>query len=114
MKKLVISLFTVIGMCAFINMNADAADATAGKTKYDLLCVSCHGATGQGDGVAAAALNPKPKNLQKTTKTDAELTKIIKEGGASMGMSALMPAWGATLKENDIADIVAYIKSFKK
>ena len=37
-------------------------DAKAGKAKYDANCIGCHGASGKGDGVAAAALNPKPQD----------------------------------------------------
>ena len=37
-------------------------DPKAGKAKYDANCVGCHGATGKGDGAAAAALNPKPQD----------------------------------------------------
>lgn len=93
---------------------AHAGDAVAGKAKYDMLCVSCHGATGAGDGVAAAALNPKPRNLTVTTKTDAELHKVIKEGGAANALSASMPAWGAMLPDPDIDNVIAYVRSLKK
>jgi mono/diheme cytochrome c family protein len=34
-----------------------------GKASYDLNCSSCHGDKGLGDGVAGAALQPKPRNL---------------------------------------------------
>ena len=36
----------------------------AGKTSFTTNCASCHGATGMGDGVASAALNPKPRNFK--------------------------------------------------
>lgn len=36
----------------------------AGKTSFNTNCSSCHGATGLGDGIAAAALNPKPRNFK--------------------------------------------------
>lgn len=89
-------------------------DATAGKTKFDMFCVTCHGSTGAGDGPAANALDPKPKNLQTTTRTDDELKKIIKEGGASQGLSTTMVAWGGTLTDVDIENVVAYIRTLKK
>lgn len=34
-----------------------------GKASYEINCSSCHGARGAGDGVAAASLDPKPRNL---------------------------------------------------
>lgn len=88
-------------------------DAAAGKVKYDTLCASCHGPTGLGDGAAAATLNPKPKNLQVTTRSDDELKKIVKLGGPSAGLSPLMVAWGGVLTDTDIDNVVAYIRTLK-
>jgi mono/diheme cytochrome c family protein len=34
-----------------------------GKASYEMNCASCHGDKGLGDGVAAEALEPKPRNL---------------------------------------------------
>ncbi len=34
-----------------------------GKGLYEQQCVACHGATGQGNGPAGAALNPPPRNF---------------------------------------------------
>ncbi len=33
-----------------------------GKNSFNINCVPCHGPKGAGDGPAAAALNPKPRN----------------------------------------------------
>ncbi|MAF27165.1 MAG: hypothetical protein CME07_04800 [Gemmatimonadetes bacterium] len=58
-------------------------------------CGACHGATGAGDGLAAVALNPKPRSFldaewQKTAK-DEEIETIILKGGPAVGLSPLMP-----------------------
>lgn len=90
------------------------ADLSAGKAKYNQFCATCHGASGKGDGPAAAALNPKPRNLSATKRSDAELKKIIKEGGAANGMSPLMPPWGPSLSEQDVTNLIAYIRSLAK
>ena len=63
---------------------------------YKSRCTLCHGAAGKGDGPAAAALNPKPRDLgdaawQKSA-TDEHIEKIILGGGAAVGKSPLMPA----------------------
>ncbi len=93
-------------------------DAQAGKKTYDVLCASCHGNTGKGDGPAAAALPTKPQNLADgkyvSTLKDEYLFKVIKEGGASVGKSALMPPWGGQLKDQDIWNVVAHIRSLSK
>lgn len=93
-------------------------DAKAGKAKYDQLCVGCHGASGKGDGPAAAALNPKPGNFTDckgmAKESDKNLFKIIKDGSQSVGRSPLMPPWGSSLKDAEIQNLVAYIRSFCK
>ncbi len=59
-------------------------------------CVTCHGAAGKGDGAAAAALTPKPRDLSQaswqSSVTDEHIEKIIAEGGQGVGLSMLMPA----------------------
>ena len=34
-----------------------------GKASYETNCATCHGPGGKGDGEAAIALDPKPRNL---------------------------------------------------
>ena len=91
-----------------------AGDAAAGKLKYDMLCSSCHGPGGKGDGVAGAALNPKPRDMtdaawQKATN-DESITKVIKLGGPAIGKSPLMVAWGPMLSDADKLKIDAFVK----
>lgn len=98
---------------------ADAkGDPKAGKAKYDSFCASCHGATGKGDGAAAAALNPKPGDFtdckMMSSRSDKFLYKIIKEGGQAVNKSPLMPPWGGSLSDQDIANLVSYVRSFCK
>lgn len=93
-------------------------DAKAGKAKYAQLCAGCHGATGNGNGPAAAALNPKPKDFADckvmAKESDKNLFKIIKEGGQSVGRSPMMPSWKASVKDPDIQNLVAYVRTFCK
>ena len=90
-------------------------DVKAGKSKYDANCVGCHGTSGKGDGPAAKALNPKPQDHTdgKTMNalTDQYLFDIIKEGGAAVKKAPLMPAGKSKFKDQDIWDLVAYIRS---
>ncbi len=106
---LVVSLFS--GM-AFAQTKGDAK---AGKVKYDANCVGCHGATGKGDGPAAAALNPKPQDHTNgkvmNALSDKYLFDIIKNGGAAMKKAPFMPASKKKLTDQEIWDVVAYIRS---
>ena len=92
-------------------------DPKAGKTKYDASCVGCHGATGKGDGAAAAALNPKPGDFTDgkamNSLSDKYLFNIIKNGGVAEKKSPLMPA-SPKLKDQEVWNMVAYIRSLAK
>jgi mono/diheme cytochrome c family protein len=102
-----------------------AGDAAKGKVLYDTNCLSCHGATGAGDGPVGAALpEPKPRNFQtgdfkfdvdKDGKpgSDADLEAVIKNGAAAYGGNPMMAPW-PQLSDQDRADLVAYIRSLKK
>jgi cytochrome c oxidase cbb3-type subunit 3 len=109
---------SLIALCALVLGTAlfsHAADVEQGKKLYGQFCASCHGQSGKGDGPAAAALNPKPRDhTDKETMSklsDDELLKVIKNGGASIGKSPLMPAWGASLKDEQIKDVIAYVRT---
>ncbi len=100
---------------AFAMVSTPAQAQDVGKAKYDMFCTSCHGATGKGDGPAGSALNPKPRDLtdaawQKSV-TDELIAKAIKEGGAAIGKSPLMPPWGHSLNEEELKAVVAYVRS---
>lgn len=92
--------------------------ADPGKTTYDQYCMTCHGTTGAADGPGAQSLDPKPANFQDPKfwegKTDDYLKKVIKEGGAAVGKSPMMIAWGAVLSDAQIDQVIAHIKTFKK
>lgn len=99
-------------------MDVSAADANAGKAKYQQFCGACHGPNGKGDGPAAGSLNPKPQDHSDTTYmkslSDEQIFKIIKMGGTAVGKSPTMPPWGGALSDDDIKNVVAYIRSLAK
>ena len=101
-----------------VGTTAVPSDAAKGKDTFAKSCGTCHGNTGKGDGPAGAALNPKPKDLTDkayVSKLDDQyLTKIIGKGGAAAGKSPLMPPFSSQLKEQDIKDVIAYIRSLAK
>lgn len=72
------------------------AKAAAAKQLFSSYCSTCHGTAGQGDGPAAATLDPKPASFASAawqdSVTDKHLLKVIREGGAAAGKSPLMVA----------------------
>jgi len=117
-SRLFVSFGLLILLAPGLGLAQTTGDAKAGKAKYDALCVGCHGATGKGDGAAAAALTPKPgdfTNCKEMAKlSDDFLYKIVKDGGQGVKKSPMMPPWGASLNEQGLHNMVAYVKSFCK
>jgi len=97
---------------------APAQQTFDAKGQFQTVCATCHGTTGEGNGPGAAALDPKPANFTDPAfwkdKTDDVLIKAIREGGASVGKSPLMPAWGALYDQAKAEALLAYIKTLKK
>lgn len=94
-------------------------DAAKGAETYKLYCLPCHGEKGAGDGIAAAALNPKPRNFTDkalmASIPDKEVYTAIKDGGAAVGKSPLMVAWGPVLNDDQkVHDVAAYVRSLAK
>jgi mono/diheme cytochrome c family protein len=92
-----------------------AADPARGATHYATLCASCHGPRGAGDGPAGQGLDPKPRRHDDGAYMNAlsneHLFKVIKEGGASVGKSPLMAPWGGALSDDQIRDVVAFVRT---
>ncbi len=89
------------------------ANISAGHQLYASQCAACHGEHGQGDGPAAAQLNPPPANLawamQTPMASDGFLFWTISEGGVPFGSA--MPPFKSTLKEEEIWKVVLYLRT---
>ena len=93
------------------------ADPNHGKTYYYSYCIGCHGWLMHGDGPSASELNPRPRTLTRgeymQKKTNLELFTVIKGGGEAVSLSSSMPNWGNVLQDQDIWDIVAFIRAMQ-
>jgi mono/diheme cytochrome c family protein len=80
---------------------------SAGARHYSALCTGCHLAPGITKSDIRPGLYPHPPNLaQEDIKDTGRAFWIVKHG---IKMSA-MPAWGKTLDDAAIWDIVAFVQ----
>jgi mono/diheme cytochrome c family protein len=91
----------------------DSVDAgmVRGSLVFFNYCATCHGVNADGKGRAARLYNPAPANLRSSDKNEAYMTLIVRTGGKAMARSEFMPAWGDELTDEQIADVVTYLKS---
>ena len=84
------------------------------RETYQWYCAQCHGIKGKGDGINAKFLTVPPRNHTKAqyleTRTDEQFFEAIKFGGLSVGRAPCMPAWGNTLSDSTIRELVRYIR----
>ena len=115
---------TRVGLLLFLalplvlgSLSGEAFAAEDGAAIYKSYCATCHGDTGKGDGAASASLDPKPASFVDpkfwSSRDDAAVKKVIKDGGASVGKSSLMIAWGSVLDDAKIDAVIKHLKTFK-
>lgn len=96
-------------------LEGDRAAIERGAETYQALCVSCHGEQGRGEGAAGASLDPPPGNLADPERmaalSDGYLFWRIAEGGSFEPFNSMMPSWEALLSEQEIWELVSYIRT---
>ena len=82
-----------------------------GRTLFAKNCVACHGPSGQGDGPAAVALNPKPRDFTRKDgwKNGSRIADIY--GTLSKGLPPSAMAAYDTLSPRDRMALVHYVRS---
>jgi mono/diheme cytochrome c family protein len=103
-------------VCVLVCGSATVARAQDAKQVYEKSCAACHGVSGKADGPAGKMLKPPPKDFATALsgQSDADIAKIIKEGGKATGKAASMPAYAAKLSDEQIQGLVQYIKGLSK
>jgi len=92
--------------------SASAGNPKQGKARYRQYCAVCHGERGRGDGpMAKATTPPAPRLTSKNVRrmTDQELLAIIAEG-----KGGIMPAWRGILNDQELQDMVVYVRSLSR
>ncbi|MBI3405819.1 MAG: cytochrome c [Acidobacteria bacterium] len=105
-------VFLLFALCVILvpTLVAAGGDAKAGKAVYNKKCASCHGAGGEGKPTLAKALKVEIRDFaskEVQAKTDDQLKKDTVEGvGKMKGVTGL--------KDQEVADLIAFIRSLKK
>lgn len=99
---------------------AKPGDVEKGEAIYAMRCLQCHGKEGDGLGPAAERLNPSPRDftlgLYKIISSafdadlpnDEDLFRMVRDGMPGTAM----PGWSDMLSDQDMWDVIAYIKTF--
>jgi mono/diheme cytochrome c family protein len=86
-------------------------DQVSGREIYANTCIRCHGIDGR--GALGIQLVPKPADLTSQAiqgRLDASLFKRIHDGKPNTAMGA----WSATLSDDEIWDVLAYVRTFRQ
>jgi cytochrome c553 len=97
---------------------ATPPDAHRGEIVYKQGCIACHGAEGKGADPASTVF-VRPSTFpdftrcdQTTPEPDSSYKAVVLHGGHGLGFSQIMPAFGDQLSDQQINDVIAYIRSF--
>jgi hypothetical protein len=87
-----------------------------GKHLFAQYCATCHGDEGKGDGQNASNLTPAPPDLtaSKNARDATYVRRVIAQGSAGVGRSALSPPYGRNLTAQQIDYLVAYCRALAR
>lgn len=95
-------------------LTSSATFASDAEDNYKNFCWQCHGMTGDGMGLNVQDMSVQPRDHTSAKamggRSDADLFKVIKEGGLSIDKSVLMPPWKDSLSDDEITDLVKYLR----
>jgi cytochrome c553 len=105
---------SILLMALLIAPLSSTAWATSAEDNYKNFCWQCHGMTGDGMGLNVQDMSVQPRDHTSAKamggRSDADLFKVIKEGGLAIDKSVLMPPWGDSLSDDEIHDLVKYLR----
>jgi cytochrome c553 len=106
----VLSLLLVAGRGG---AGAEPQAATAGRRVWLERCAPCHGDEGRGDGPAAPALEPRPRNLRDAAfwggRSSGQLRDVVRRGKPG----TMMQPFEGVLSDAEIDAVVEYLHRFR-
>ncbi|PYP26122.1 MAG: hypothetical protein DMD55_11290 [Gemmatimonadetes bacterium] len=102
-------------VAVLVTLAAQAPADSDGAALYQAWCSKCHGADGRGKAAATARLAVPPADLQEckasTAEPEARWIGIVTHGGAALGLSLDMPAFGEAGTPAQVRAVVRYARS---
>jgi cytochrome c553 len=111
-SKSMIKRAGILVVCVAAAACASAADV---KQNWEKHCLKCHGADGKGNtkmGKQSGVKDYTDPKVQAEMKEESAL-KIIKEGIVDKGKKKMDP-YADKLSEQEIKELIAYMRAFKK
>jgi high-affinity iron transporter len=105
-------LVAVLGPDAALDYPLAAVALEEGKRIYETRCASCHGATGNGDGPAAAGLNPPPPAFADH-ELMADVTPALMYRIVSVGIQGTSMAAFSDLAPEQRWAVVTYVNTLR-
>jgi mono/diheme cytochrome c family protein len=116
MLKCVVAVLLALVTCTALAVPSARPDSA--EDNFTTYCTRCHGESGRGDGPSVESIKGKPQNFtnceQMRKISDATMFQAIKGGGSSVGLSGDMPNWDLDLSDDEIHDLVSFVRTFCK
>ena len=111
------AILLIILLIAVPAFAASPGDPVKGKELYGEMCSLCHGPKGKGWDWGEKVVRPPvtvpdlTDRVSMAQRSDEELFEIIKKGGEGVGRTRFMPPFGFQLTDEEIWDLVAFLRN---
>jgi mono/diheme cytochrome c family protein len=105
-----VRLLALVALVAPLGTRVALAGPDVGRRVFVERCAPCHGDTGGGDGPAAAAITPPPRNFRDPVfwrgRTEQQLRVVVRDGKPG----TMMAPFQGVLSDAEIDGVVAYLQ----
>ena len=109
MKNMKIQFSILATVLVVVLVAPSAVRAQSAAATYKAKCAGCHGVDGKANTAPAKALGAHDFGSDEVTKkSDTDLITIVTAGKNKM------PAYGKSLKDTEIKDLVGYVRELGK
>jgi mono/diheme cytochrome c family protein len=112
----VIGLACLIVPAQTVSIAQSATESQSGAEIYRAACAACHGLDGRGSPRSVVGFDVALPDFTDcgftSPEADADWIAVVHQGGPVRAFDRLMPAFGAALSDQQIARVVAHLRTF--